>query len=43
MQIIYLMVDTKTFGHKVKVINNENKLNNVDDQINIESKYSFLN
>ncbi len=43
MQIIYLMVNTKKIGHKVKVINNENKLNNVDDQINIESKNYFLN
>ena len=29
--------------HKVQVINNENKLNNVKDQIHIESKNSCLN
>ncbi len=28
---------------KVKVINNKNKLKNVDDQINIESEKSCLN
>jgi len=28
---------------KVKVISNKNKLNNIDDQINIESKNSCLN
>ena len=28
---------------KVKIINNKNKLKNVDDQINIESKNSCLN
>ena len=30
-------------GQKVKVINNKNKLKNIDDQINIESKNSCLN
>ena len=30
-------------GQKLKVINNKNKLINVDDQINIESKNSCLN
>ena len=30
-------------GQKLKVINNNNKLKNVDDQINIESKNSCLN
>ena len=30
-------------GQKVKSVNNENKYNNVDDQINIESKNSCLN
>jgi len=30
-------------GQKVKVISNKNKLNNIDDQINIESKNSCLN
>ncbi len=30
-------------GQKVKVINNENKLKNFDDQINIERKNSCLN
>ena len=30
-------------GQKVKVINNKNKLKNVDDHINIESKNSCLN
>ena len=30
-------------GKKVKAINNENKLNNVKDQIDIESKNSCLN
>ena len=30
-------------GQKVKVINNKNKLKNMDDQINIESKNSCLN
>ena len=30
-------------GHKVKVISNKNKLNNIDDQKNIESKNSCLN
>ena len=30
-------------GKKVKVINNKNKLKNIDDQINIESKNSCLN
>ena len=30
-------------GQKVKPINNENKLKNIDDQINIESKNSCLN
>ena len=30
-------------GKKVKAINNENKLNNVNDQMNIESKNSCLN
>ena len=30
-------------GQKVKSINNENKLKNFDDQINIESKNSCLN
>ena len=30
-------------GQKVKSINNENKLNNVNDQIDIESKNSCLN
>ena len=29
-------------GQKVKVINNKNKLKNIDDQINIESKNSCL-
>ena len=28
---------------KVKVINNKNKLKNIDDQLNIESKNSCLN
>ena len=30
-------------GQKVKSIDNENKLNNVNDQIDIESKNSCLN
>ena len=30
-------------GQKVKVINNKNKLKNVNDQINIDSKNSCLN
>jgi len=30
-------------GQKVKSINNENKLNNVNNQIDIESKNSCLN
>ena len=30
-------------GQKVKEINNKNKLRNVDDQINVESKNSCLN
>ena len=30
-------------GQKVKVIINKNKLKNIDDQINIESKNSCLN
>ena len=30
-------------GQKVKVINNKNKLKNIDDEINIESKNSCLN
>ena len=30
-------------GQKVKVINNKNKLKNIVDQINIESKNSCLN
>ena len=30
-------------GQKVKVINNKNKLKNIDDQINIDSKNSCLN
>jgi len=30
-------------GQKVKVIRNKNKLKNIDDQINIESKNSCLN
>ena len=30
-------------GQKVKVINNENKLNNFKDQMDIESKNSCLN
>ena len=30
-------------GKKVKVTNNNNKLKNIDDQINIESKNSCLN
>ena len=30
-------------GQKVKSINNENKFNNVNDQIDIESKNSCLN
>ena len=30
-------------GHKSKVINNKNKLKNIDDQKNIESKNSCLN
>ena len=30
-------------GQKVKVINNKNKLKNIDDLINIESKKSCLN
>jgi len=30
-------------GHKVKAINIENKLKNINDQINIESKNSCLN
>ena len=30
-------------GQKVKVISNKNKLNNIDDQINIESKNSCIN
>ena len=30
-------------GQKVKVINNKNTLKNIDDQINIEGKYSCLN
>ena len=30
-------------GEKVKSINNENKLNTVDDQMNIDSKNSCLN
>ena len=29
-------------GQKVKVISNKNKLKNIDDQINIESKNSCL-
>ena len=30
-------------GQKFKAINNKNKLKNIDDQINIESKNSCLN
>ena len=30
-------------GQKINVINNKNKLKNIDDQINIESKNSCLN
>ncbi len=30
-------------GEKVKVISNKNKLKNIDDRINIESKNSCLN
>jgi len=30
-------------GQKVKVISNKNKLKNIDEQINIESKNSCLN
>ena len=30
-------------GQKVKVISNKNKLKNIDDQINVESKNSCLN
>ena len=30
-------------GHKVKVTSNKNKLINIDDQINTESKKSCLN
>ena len=30
-------------GQKVKLINNENKLNNVNDQIDIENENSCLN
>ena len=30
-------------GQKVKVISNKNKLKNINDQINIESKNSCLN
>ena len=30
-------------GHEVKVKSNKNKLKNIDDQINIESKNSCLN
>ena len=30
-------------GQKVKVTSNKNKLKNIDDQINIESKNSCLN
>jgi len=30
-------------GQKIKVISNKNKLKNIDDQINFESKYSCLN
>ena len=30
-------------GQRVKVINNKNKLKNIDDQINIENKNSCLN
>ena len=30
-------------GQKVKVISNKNKLKNIDDQINFESKNSCLN
>ena len=30
-------------GHKVKVISNKNKLKNIEDQKNIESKNSCLN
>ena len=30
-------------GQEVKVISNKNKLKNIDDQINIESKNSCLN
>ena len=30
-------------GQKVKLISNKNKLKNIDDQINIESKNSCLN
>ena len=30
-------------GQKVKVISNKNKLKNIDDRINIESKNSCLN
>ena len=30
-------------GQKIKVISNKNKLKNIDDQINIESKNSCLN
>ena len=33
----------KHCGQKVKVISNKNKLNSIDDQINIESKNSCLN
>ena len=33
----------KHCGRKVKVLNNKNKLKNVDDQINVESKNSCLN
>ena len=30
-------------GRKVKVINNKNKLKNIDDKVNIENKNSCLN
>ena len=30
-------------GQKVKVINNENKIKNADDQINVERQNSCLN
>ena len=43
MHIIYLMGGKEHCGQKVKVISNKNKLKNIDDQINIESKNSCLN